>query len=66
MRVWCTVDPATLDGEAMLALADELAALGVRRWSLQRRRGCAGRPDPLDDAHLLANIGQRFEALSIR
>lgn len=37
-----TVHPALLGPDALLAMADELASLGVRRWILQqfRARGC--------------------------
>jgi len=42
-EVRTTVHPALVDDDALLRLADELAALAVKRWVLQpfRRTGCA-------------------------
>ena len=55
---------AALDADALLTMAGELAALGVRRWTLQRCSG--GRGDALADAALLARLAQNFEALELR
>lgn len=66
-----TVDPALLDRGALLALADELAARGVRRWILQRHRPPPGAaphplPDPLDEPGLLDALRARVPELAVR
>ncbi len=66
-----TVDPDLLDRGALLALARELAARGVRRWILQRHRpppgaGPPARPDPLDEPGLLEALRAHVPALAVR
>lgn len=63
-EVRTTVDGSVLDGDALLTMADELSAIGVRRWTLQR---CRGRPgDPLADADLVARLARYFDSVDLR
>ncbi|QGZ38001.1 anaerobic ribonucleoside-triphosphate reductase activating protein [Pseudoduganella flava] len=69
-----TVHPALLSPAALLTMADELSALGVRRWVVQqfRPQGCGdgklrlatGTPYPTDE--LLAEIRTRFDDVLVR
>ena len=65
-----TVDPALLDRGALLALARELAARGVRRWVLQRCRRQPGAthasPDPLDEPGLLEALRTHVPDIACR
>lgn len=69
-----TVHPAQLSQDALLRMADELVALGVRRWVLQqfRPQGCAdaglrlatGVAYPPEE--LLAALRERFDDVVLR
>jgi anaerobic ribonucleoside-triphosphate reductase activating protein len=71
-EVRTTVHPALISGQQLLRLAEQLAALGVKRYALQvfRPTGCAsavleGLQAPLDPT-LLLRLKQRFDSFCVR
>jgi len=72
-EVRTTVYPPLLDADALLRLADDLAAMDVRHWILQECRPAgAGRwqaggdRTPMDDSSLMACLAERVPAIDVR
>ncbi|VAX14336.1 Ribonucleotide reductase of class III (anaerobic), activating protein [hydrothermal vent metagenome] len=67
-EVRTTVDPQWLDHDQLWILAQELKALGVSRFVLQRCRSEASavKPDPLTDKGLVQEISALFDDFELR
>lgn len=67
-EVRTTVDPQLMDHDQLWTLAQELAALGVARFVLQRCRNetPAEKPDPLADRQLVEKISFLFDDFELR
>lgn len=67
-EVRTTVDPQLIDQDQLWTLAQELAALGVTRYVLQRCRSesLVEKPDPLADRQLVEKISFLFDDFELR